>query len=376
MTIDRKDPDQMEKSKRFRPNRPLVTHSRVGPSILFATALLLPMVLNSSNASLYVYTALYAIVAIGLSLLVGYAGQISLGQAVFVAVGAYTVGILTQHGIPTLVALTLAPLAAAAVALLVGIPLLTLRGNYLAFGTLALQLIILGVVANVTFLGGALGISSIPQLGLSSSLQLDSSRGYAWLSLGLLMLALVLSRNLINSRPGRGLRALATTEVGAAATGIPVGRYRLYVFLLSAAYAGVAGGVYAFFTGFISPSSFSVLLSVEFIVMIMVGGSRSIWGAVAGAVIISILIQVLNTLGTLNGLPNSMPAIFSYAAYGILLVVIIRYIPGGLVPWISRTLERRRLDTRREQVSIDESQPTGQAVLEPFRGGDAGQTPG
>lgn len=310
--------------------------------LAFLVALLLPFVLNSSNVSVYVYTALYAIVAVGLSLLVGYAGQISLGQAVFVAVGAYTVGILTAHGIPTFIALLLAPLVAAAVALVVGIPLLTLRGNYLAFGTLALQLIILGVVANVTFLGGALGIPSIPQLGIGSSLSLDSSRGYAWLSLGLLVLILIVSRNLINSRPGRGLRALATTEIGAAAAGVPVGRYRLYIFLLSAAYAGVAGGVYAFFTGFISPNSFSVLLSIEFIVMIMIGGSRSIWGAVVGAIVVSVLIQVLNTLGTLPGLPNSMPAIFSYAAYGLLLVVIIRYMPDGVVLWISRRIGKQR----------------------------------
>lgn len=309
-------------------------------------AFLLPLVLNSANTSVYVYTAVYAVVAIGLSLLIGYAGQISLGQAVFVAVGAYTVGILSAHGVPTIVAFLLAPCVAALVALVVGIPLLTLRGNYLAFGTLALQLIILGIVANTTFLGGALGIPSIPQLGITSSLQLGSARSYAWLSLALLVVVLILSRNLINSRPGRGLRALATTEIGAAAAGVPVGRYRLYAFLLSAAYGGAAGAVYAFFTGFISPNSFSVLLSIEFIVMIMIGGSRSIWGAVVGAVVVNILIQVLNTLGTLPGLPNSMPAIFSYAAYGLLLVMIIRYMPDGIVARIGRRFGKRSISSK------------------------------
>lgn len=310
--------------------------SLLGIAIALLAALLLPLVLNSANSSVYVYTMLYAIVAVGLSLLIGYAGQVSLGQAVFVAVGAYTVAILSVHGVPTIVAFILAPLVSMVVALIVGIPLLTLRGNYLAFGTLALQLIILGVVANATFLGGSLGIPSIPQLGLTSSLQLNSAKSYAWLSLILLVGVLIVSRNLINSRPGRGLRALATTEIGAAAAGVPVGRYRLYAFLLSAAYGGIAGAVYAFFTGFISPNSFSVLLSIEFIVMIMVGGSRSIWGAVVGAFVISILVQVLNTLGTLHGLPNSMPAIFSYAAYGLLLVVIIRYMPDGIVSWFGK----------------------------------------
>jgi branched-chain amino acid transport system permease protein len=334
MAIDTQKVQEISKSK---------SGSRLplfGAAIALIVALLLPSVLNSANSSVYVYTMLYAIVAVGLSLLIGYAGQVSLGQAVFVAVGAYTAAILSAHGVPTILAFILAPFVSMMVALIVGIPLLTLRGNYLAFGTLALQLIILGVVANTTFLGGSLGIPSIPQLGLTSSLQLGSAKSYAWLSLVLLVGVLIVSRNLINSRPGRGLRALATTEIGAAAAGVPVGRYRLYAFLLSAAYGGIAGAVYAFFTGFISPNSFSVLLSIEFIVMIMVGGSRSIWGAVVGAFIISILVQVLNTLGTLHGLPNSMPAIFSYAAYGLLLVVIIRYMPDGIVAWFGKRLGR------------------------------------
>lgn len=307
-----------------------------------AVALLLPLVLSTPSLSVYVYTALFAVVAVGLSLLSGYAGQVSLGQAVFFAAGAYTAAVLGAHQMPTWMALVAAPLAAAGVALVVGVPLLTLRGNYLAFGTLALQLILLGVAANLTFLGGALGMPSIPQLGLSASLTITTARGYAWVSLGLLVLVLLLSHNIINSRPGRGLRALATTETGAAAAGVAVGRYRLYVFLLSAAFAGAAGAVYAFFTGFISPDSFPVLLSIEFIVMIMIGGAKSIWGAVIGAIVINLLVQVLNAVGTMPGLPASAPAILSYAAYGLLLVLVIRFLPDGLVSITGRRIRPRR----------------------------------
>jgi branched-chain amino acid transport system permease protein len=306
-----------------------------------AVTLLLPLWLSEANLTVYTLAGLYAVTAIGLSLLMGYAGQASLGQAVFFAIGAYAAAVLSLHGVPTVAALLAAPVIAAAVAAAVGIPILRLRGHYLAFATLAFQMIVLAVISNTAFLGGGLGFTAIPSLGIGGVV-LSSSRGYAWLAWAVTAAATVLTLNLIRSRPGRALRALATSEVAAESAGIAVVRYKLAVFALSAAYAGFAGGIYAFFIGYISPDSFPVDLSIEFVVMVVIFGLGSVWGAVLGAVGISVLVQVLNQVGTMSGMPEYMPTLLSYAAYGVTLALIMVFLPGGLLPAFQRLWEAAR----------------------------------
>lgn len=296
-----------------------------------AGTFVLPLWLSQANLTVYVLTGLYAITAIGLSLLMGYAGQASLGQAVFFAIGAYTAAVLSLHGAPTVAALLAAPVLAAAAGAAVGIPILRLRGHYLAFATLAFQLIVLSVISNTAFLGGGLGFTAIPALGIGGA-GLSSSRGYAWLVWAVTAIAMVLTQNLVRSRPGRALRALATSEVAAESAGIAVVRYKLAVFALSAAYAGLAGGIYAFFIGYLAPDSFPVELSIEFVVMVVIFGLGSVWGALLGAAGISILVQVLNQVGTAPGMPEYMPTLLSYAAYGVALVLIMVFLPAGLLP--------------------------------------------
>jgi branched-chain amino acid transport system permease protein len=296
-----------------------------------AVSLLLPLWLSVANLTVYTLTGLYAVTAIGLSLLMGYAGQVSLGQAVFFAIGAYTTAVLSLHGAPAVAALLAAPVLAAAVAAVVGAAILRLRGHYLAFATLAFQMIVLSVISNTAFLGGALGFTAIPPLGIAGG-TLTSPRGYAWLVWAVTAVAMVLTTNLIRSRPGRALRALATSEAAAESSGIAVVRYKLAVFALSAAYAGFAGGIYAFFTGYLAPDSFPVQLSVELVVMVVIFGLGSVWGAVLGAVGISVLVQILNQVGTLPGMPEYMPTLLSYAASGVILVLVMVFLPGGLLP--------------------------------------------
>ena len=315
-----------------------------GAVIAAAGTLVLPLWLSQANLTVYVLAGLYAVTAIGLSLLMGYAGQVSLGQAVFFAIGAYTAAVLSLHGLPSMAALLTAPVLAAAVAAAVGVPILRLRGHYLAFATLAFQMIVLSVIANTDFLGGGLGFTGIPSLGIAGA-ALSSDRGYAWLVWLVTAAAMVLTLNLIRSRPGRALRALATSEVAAESAGIAVVRYKLAVFALSAAFAGFAGGIYAFFIGYISPDSFPVELSVEFVVMVVIFGLGSVWGALLGAAGISVLVQVLNQVGTMPGMPEYMPTLLSYAAYGVTLVLIMVFLPGGLLPAFKRlweTVTRRR----------------------------------
>jgi branched-chain amino acid transport system permease protein len=299
----------------------------------------LPAVLDESELSVYVLCTLAATVTVGVSLLMGQAGQVSLGQGAFYAAGAYTAGVLATQGFPTLVALLMAPVAAALLAGLVGVPLLMLRGHHLAFGTLATHLIFLSVVGEMSFAGGDVGLQGIPRLSVGS-VKLDSVLSYAYLGAFALLAVAIVARNILSSRPGRALRALSSSELAAASSGIPVGRYKLAVFALSAAFAGLAGGIYAFYMGYLAPGSFPVLLSVEYVVMATIGGSGTIAGAVVGSVVVLLLVHGLSRFATMSGMPDSAPVILSYAVYAMLLIVAVLFLPRGVTSIPASVRER------------------------------------
>ncbi len=189
-----------------------------------AGTLALPAFLDGKQLGIYILAGLAAMVTVGLSLLMGHAGQISLGQASFYAIGAYTAGLLAVHGAPPILGLLAAPVLAAGFATVVGIGVLRLRGHYLAFATLAMQLILLSVLAQSEWAGGAIGLQGIPRLSVGG-FEFEEDIQYAYLTWAGLAIVLLVARNLVRSRPGRGLRALATSEVAAASSGVPVGRY-------------------------------------------------------------------------------------------------------------------------------------------------------
>ena len=250
---------------------------------------------------------------------------------------------------PPLLGLVVAPAAAAGIAYVVGLPLLRLRGHYLAFGTLAFQLITLSIIGEARDLtGGDTGLTAIPPLGIGPLLVEGSFRPivFGYLAWGLALLSLLFNAHLVRSRPGRALRALATSEAGALASGVPVGRYKLQVFALSAAYAGLAGGVYAFYVTYIAPGSFPLVRSIEFLIMATVGGLGSVWGSAVGATVVFLVVQILQNLGTLPGMPLRAPAVFSYAVYGLILVGIMLALPQGVVPAAARALSRRKASPR------------------------------
>jgi branched-chain amino acid transport system permease protein len=308
---------------------------------VLAAGLLVPPLLPASRLAVFTLLGLAATVTVGLSLLMGYAGQVSLGQAAFYAVGAYAAGLLSVHGVPTLLGLLAALLAAAACATVVGLPLLRLRGHHLAFATLAMQLILLSLLSRGDWAGGAIGLQGIPRLS-AGGVELTSDVGYAYLAWAVLVLTVLVTGNLIASRAGRGLRALATSETAAAASGVPVGRYRLAVFALSAAFAGLAGGVYAFYLGYLSPGSFPVLLSIEYVVMGVVGGLGTVAGPIVGAAAITLLVQLLTTVGTRPGMPSYAPSVLSYAVYALVLVLVVLFLPKGIAPAARDALTRWR----------------------------------
>ncbi|GIF38614.1 branched-chain amino acid ABC transporter permease [Actinoplanes xinjiangensis] len=314
------------------------TVNRWAIAVVAVLTLALPPLLPERHLATFVLLLLAATVTVGVSLLMGYAGQVSLGQASFYAIGAYAAALPAVHGVPSLLGLALAPVAAAVAAVLLGAPLLRLRGHHLAFATLAVQLILLSLLAQADWAGGAIGLQGIPRLTVLGVELRDL--GYAYAAWLVLAAALLIARNIVDSRPGRALRAAATSETAAAASGVAIGRHRLAVFTLSAAMAGLAGGVYAFYLGYLSPGSFPVLLSIEFVVMAVVGGLGTIAGPVVGATVIILLVQVLNTLGTQPGMPDYAPSVLSYAVYAVLLIVCVLYLPRGLVPALRRTGRR------------------------------------
>jgi branched-chain amino acid transport system permease protein len=308
---------------------------RIAGALVGAATLLLPPMLTSSQLTIYILLGLAAMVTVGLSILMGYAGQVSLGQASFYAIGGYTAGLISVHGGPSLLGLAAAPAVAAVAALVVGVPILRLRGHQLAFATLALQLILLSLLSDASWAGGAIGLQGIPHLTVAG-IELDQDIDYAYLTWIGVALTMLIAHNLVASRTGRGLRALATSETAAAASGVPVGRYRLLVFALSAAFAGLAGGIYAYYLGYLAPGSFPVLLSVQYVVMAVVGGLGTTWGGLVGAAAITLLVQFLTDIGTRPGMPSYAPSVLSYAVYAVLLTLVVLFLPRGLVPTLLR----------------------------------------
>jgi branched-chain amino acid transport system permease protein len=255
--------------------------------------------------------------------------------------------------------LLVAPLAAAAVAALVGVPLLLLRGHHLAFATLALHLIFLSLISELSITGGDVGLQGIPRLSIAG-LTLTSVRSYAYLSYAALLLIVVVARNILASRPGRALRALSSSEVAAASSGVAVGYYKLAVFALSAGFAGLAGGVYAFYMGYLAPGSFPVMLSIEYIVMAAVGGLGRVSGALVGSAVVFVVVHGLSRVATLSGMPSTAPIIFSYAVYSVLLVSAVLFLPAGLVGRAAALRARRHAGAGPATV-ITESKPSAPA---------------
>ena len=237
----------------------------------------------------------------------------------------------------------------------VGVPLLRLRGHHLAFATLAAQLMGLSAVGRMQSTGGDIGLQGIPRLAIGP-LRLDADRDYAiiaWLGLGLV---LVVTRNLVGSRPGRALRALATNEAAAESSGIATGRYKLAVFAMAAAYAGLAGGIYVFYLGYVAPGCFPALLSFEYVVMAVVGGLGSVEGALIGTIGMTLVVQLLSRLATSDGMPSYAPAVMSYAIYSVLLIIIVLFSPRGLAGLLGRpvkVLAPQRLRDAAETVVPD-----------------------
>jgi branched-chain amino acid transport system permease protein len=299
------------------------------PFVLLATALtVFPLVASTSAVNIGVYALIYGIAAIGLSLLMGLAGQVSLGHAAFFAVGAYTQAILvTKAGWSMWPAAVVSVVAAMFVALLVGLPLLRLRGHFLALATLGLGIIVAVVVRELEVTGGTSGLYGIPKPEFGGRLY-DSAQEYFWLLSPFVLLALLLAHNLVRSRTGRALGAVNDSEVAAECLGVDTFALRLRVFVLAAGYAGLAGVFYAHWLAVVSPEASGFELSVEMLLMVVLGGLGTVWGALTGAVTVQLLDEGSRDLirAIIPGAGGEVQLI----AFGVVLVLVIILVPGGL----------------------------------------------
>ncbi len=283
--------------------------------------LVLPHLLHSDYyISMLLLSVIHAIIVVGLNMLFGYAGQISIGHAAFYGLAAYTTGIATAtFGLPIWAGALLAIVLVCVVALLIGIPTLKLSGHYLAMATLGFGVIVFIVFnESVELTGGPSGLVGIPRMELFGY-TFDSDLAYYSLCVVVLGLVLLASLHLIHSRLGRALRAIHTSEKAAQVCGIDIARYKLLVFVLSAFYAALAGVLYAHYLCFVAPSSFGFHFSVVLVTMVVLGGMSSIWGAVAGAFFLTILPQFLHVFEK-----------YEILIFGCILVLCMMFLPQGL----------------------------------------------
>jgi branched-chain amino acid transport system permease protein len=300
-----------------------------GLAALAAVIALLPLgLVNNYFYEVAILVGLNAIVCVGLNLLIGYAGQISLGHAGFFGLGAYGSAILSaRFGWPPLAALIAATLAVALLAHVIGRPILRLRGHYLAMATLGMGVIVSIVAATEDhWTGGPDGMSVPPFTLFGTSL---SGEG-AWYSVvgALLVAAVWLSLNLIESPTGRALRALSGSEVAAEVSGIDSARQKLMVFVISAVFASVAGSLTAHYSGFITPSKLSFFHSIELVTMVVFGGMASTYGAVVGAAVLTTLPQLLTVFKD-----------YEMVVFGAIMMGTMIFMPKGLVPSLGRLAE-------------------------------------
>jgi branched-chain amino acid transport system permease protein len=305
---------------------------RAGLLALAAVLALLPLALpNSYFYDIAIAVALNATVCVGLNLLIGYAGQISLGHAAFFALGGYGSAILSaQHGWPSWLAMLAVCAAVGLLAFIVGRPTLRLKGHYLAMATLGLGVIVSIVLATEDRVTGGPDGMAVPPLAFFGWAVRGEHAWYA-LSAGSLLLAVWLALNLVDSPVGRALRALHGSEIAAQTLGIAAAGYKLRVFVISAVFAAVAGALTAHHAGFITPSQASFMHSVELVIMVVFGGMASIFGAVVGAAILTTLPQWLAFLKD-----------YEMMVFGAVLMATMVFFPRGVVPTLAHWLRRWR----------------------------------
>jgi branched-chain amino acid transport system permease protein len=274
---------------------------------------------------------IFALAALGLTILMGYAGQVSLGHAGFLGIGAYGVAIGPTHlGLSPLLSLVLAAVLSGVIAYVVGRPILRLKGYYLAIATLGFGLILALIFQSESAVTGGPDGMAVARLTVFGW-RIAGAMQWYWVSAGVLLVGAWIALNIADSPSGRALRAVHDSEVAAAGAGVDVAAKKLAAFVAAAVYAAIAGGLLACMNGLITPDAASFMHSVEFVAMVIIGGLGSVLGAVVGAAFLIVLPQALTSLQE-----------YEQAVLGLLIMVFMIVLPTGIVPslrsWLAEHL--------------------------------------
>lgn len=297
--------------------------------LLAGIVVILPFFLGSNfHLRVMVLVWIYSLTAIGLNLLIGYAGQVSLGHGGFMALGAYSVALGPQQlGLPPVLSLLGGILLSALLAFVIGRPILRLKGHYLAVATLGFGILVFMALNNKIDLTGGPDGTQVERLKLLGWTVRGNETWY-WITGGMLVFGAWLALNLVRSPTGLALRAIHDSEIASSAIGVDVARYKLTVFVISAAFAATAGGMLALFNGHVTPTLSDFLVSVELVTMVVLGGMGSVFGSVVGAALLVVLPQVLTPVQE-----------YAHAFLGLIMILTMIFLRSGIVPTLLKILE-------------------------------------
>ena len=316
------------------------TSSLIWTIVLIGFLAFLPFLVKTYYLTIFNLIALNIVVALGLNILVGNTGQISLGHAGFVAIGAYAAAFLIQLGVPFVLVVLIAGIIAAGIGAILGIPALRLEGPYLAIATLGFGLTITILIGRITVFGGRMGMS-VQKINLGwTGLKYDISLYYVFMIITLFMILLAI--NILKSRKGRAFQAVRDSDIAASVIGINVANYKTLSFAISAFFAGVAGCMWAFYLQFVTPSTFTLMMSVMFLATVVVGGLGSVTGSILGGIVMTYLSLQLdkvvdvpllgdliksfsNTFMNPSGITN-----IKWVLTGMILILVVIFEPLGL----------------------------------------------
>ncbi len=315
------------------------------PLVIFAVVLLLvPAVFTRVpffTMGTAVLMGIMAIATLGLTILMGYAGQISIGQAAFFGIGAFSSAVLTtKAGMAPVLALLIGIAISAALAWVVGLAIFRVSGHYLALATIAFGLVLGFLARQLDITGGASGIFGVPRLAVGP-VYLRSDLAMYYLVATLLFLALVIARNLTRSMYGRSLLAIGDSEIAAASSGLDTARHKRAAFVLAAVLGSLAGSLQAHWITFVDYHTLDLILSIQILIMATIGGLGTVWGAPVGAFIVISLSQAAK-----ETLPRFFPNIggqYEIIVYGVALILVLLFLPRGVAgsvaawrPWRRR----------------------------------------
>ena len=312
--------------------RTLLDHRLASIFVMAAIVAVLPLLFPSG----YYYRVaslvfVFALASIGLNLLMGFAGQVSLGHAGFMGIGAYAVAIGPTHlGLPSWLSFLAGAVVSALVAFLVGRPILRLKGHYLAVATLGFGLLLAIVFTNeARFTGGPDGMA-VPRLILFGWPVRGADTWY-WVTAASFLIGAALALNLMDSPTGRALRAIHDSEIAARVLGVDVAKKKLAIFVVSAVYASVAGSWFALLNGHITPDVSGFLRSIELVAMVVLGGMGSVAGSLVGAALLVVLPQTLTFLHD-----------YEHMVLGLIIMAVMIFLRSGIVPTLANALAARR----------------------------------